>query len=385
MESAPPSPCQTSDGSRRRSTEDEADLSRPSTRQRRAADEEEPETVVSWEGIECFTPHLITVDMAYQDGDDKAWPDEERLATFMFKHCRNPTLLRLWTDHTRPALVALLSDALDGVVAVAELVAEWYEPTAEEMCHAWRPRLERLGRRGSEEKEGQPPVSTEEMDTDAVRCSHYGGLPYLRADEQWPIEGMGQYADLVLQLRLSDLPADLGLVYALPDIPLRDQLVQVWGGGGDYVHPHCRLIDSSPLAQRTVTAPAGVTVHPERRLLGWSTKSYRAYPSPSQWRSAGVRVPVNAPLRRSESFMCGLEDCGRYAPSSDDHLCGWGINDGSYDVQHCAQCQTEMQLLMQIDSGSVGFLAFGWNVPLVIHQCPHHRQHLKMTMPVEID
>ena len=379
----------------------------------------------------------------------KAEEEERKLVASMFHHVRNPTQLRMWREHTRPQLAALLTDALLGIDGVVQLALEWCEPSGEEASMGWEPRL-------------QPVTSYKRKKRIDVRCSRLGGLPYLRHDEGWPTiqrsasteqdsekevhdigsedakeaeeaeedsqdehesdtgashfrpqfehdeegsSGSGwsearkeefrrmdpdvhQRHSFVMQLRLSELPADIARAYSLPDRPLDSQLLQVFGGGSCASHdnPHsgtavCRLVDCSAPAKRNVVPPPGNSVYSTQLISGWH-QPHRVYPSTCHVLPDELTVPPQLSDRRKELFGEG----GKYFPDSfASQLSGWPHDDGQYQPSMCDVCGQAMELVMQVNSQTVGYEVFGCSAPLAVSQCGSHKQQIKMSCTIDID
>jgi hypothetical protein len=225
-----------------------------------------------------------------------------------------------------------------------------------------------------------------------VRDSRLGGLPYLAEGDEWPsaesMRAPDEQNNFVLQLRLSQLPDDLGYAHALPGRPLSDQLVQVFGGGlaaydGNAV---ARLVDCSRPARRGVAAPAGTDVYPAQFIVGWSG-GVRSFPHHDHWREASVRVPVTAPLQRWSDDLFAFswgEDIGKYAPTVDDKVGGWpGSRERHKPI--CPLCRRPIEQLLQVNSRTIGFEVYSCSAPLVVSQCPEHKEQLRCDVPMEID
>ena len=234
-----------------------------------------------------------------------------------------------------------------------------------------------------------------------VRDSHLGGLPYLALGDEWPsAQSMGAEegnANFLLQLRLSQLPDELGCAHAMPGRPLSDQLIQVFGGEeAPYLgQTLVRLIDCSRPARTDVAAPPDTEVYPCQFITGWNSP-VRDFPFHSDWDHPLVRVPVTAPLQKWGEELFGYrwgEHLGRYAPMEDDKVGGWPIS-SVYGRQACPQCDSEMEQDMSINTGTIGIEMYmmirgtemyNCSVPLIISQCAEHKEQLLCQCPVEID
>ena len=379
------------------------------------------------DGVRCVAWADFDRDVLSRTGRvDSEWADEARLIGFMFRGVRCPAQLRMWHEHTRPQLAALLAEALHGIDGVVQLVLAWSEPTAEEASMAWEPELEEAS-------------SSTGYD---VRCSRLGGVPYLQHDEEWPTvhqrppdaagggggrdgteeevvqadetetdgqvgaveqregashSGCGisavsdESADtggeererhsFVMQLRLSDLPAAIARAYSLPDRALDSQLIQAFGGGSSVYHGRtfCRLVDCSAPAKSKVVPPPGTEVYDTTLIRGWH-EPHRVYPSKQQLSPDELFVPLDAPFGTFEHRQYALFDReGKYGPDwSAVQLSGWPYDDGrTAPSWWCDVCDERMELVMQINSAVIGFDVYGCSAPLAVSQCVKHKERIK--------
>jgi uncharacterized protein YwqG len=247
----------------------------------------------------------------------------------------------------------------------------------EQLRAAMRPWLERNARPA-----WRPVV--EEADA-APAASKFGGLPWLRAGEDWPsCTTCGEPLQFFLQIDLDKLPAEvegrfgsglLQLFYCVNG----DCSANGWEAfsSGKLV----RMIDPAeepeadrvspepprePFPLRAITGWRKVTDHPhppEHDLLGVSYAfDFKRHVVRVECPSAGVSID-NLPMSAPEGLSIALPG---------DKLAGWPLWVQGVEYPTCPRCDRVMQLVLQVDSEDNVPFMFGDVGTGHITQCPVH-------------
>lgn len=211
---------------------------------------------------------------------------------------------------------------------------------------------------------------------DSTKCfsvhSKFGGFPYLRNAEDWPIcPNCHNHMQLFLQLNLTDLP-----------INKEDGLIQLFYCTND--NPICEIdcdaffpFSKSVLCRRVSIGGLSFQIEPvikelfdEKRIVGWTRVD--DYPHYDELQELGVEIDIDE-YEQLETAEIGI-------PKAGDKLYGWPHWIQSVEYPYDRKTGTRMELLFQIDSnvnlpymfGDVGIghlteskddpneLAFGW-------------------------
>ncbi len=198
-------------------------------------------------------------------------------------------------------------------------------------------------------------------------ASRFGGRPYLRASETWPVcPTCNHPLSFLVQVNLGELAKaastkpQRGLVqlfYCLTCEPYRprakEQLV--------------RLIE--PAGGGPAFAPKGTTLLPVRTVKSWKTVTDYPHPDEGQalWRKSKLKLGDD---ERVAAFKLNLQK---------DKALGWANWVQSRKPPPCQQCKGTTELLLQLDSNDHLNHTWGDNGVGFIFQCPKHPAKVTFT------
>ncbi len=201
----------------------------------------------------------------------------------------------------------------------------------------------------------------------ARTASKFAGLPWLAADEAWPLcPNCGKPIQLLLQLSLADLPQALGseygvgllqMFYCTTDEPLCDVDCQAWEPFSRSTL--VRVIESVGAVLPLTESPVA-DAFPPLLIVDWLAAI--DYPNAEESELLGVE------LSAAESEQLYAADY----PLSKDKLAGWPAWVQGVEYPHCPQCAQPMRLLFQLDSHDHLPYTFGDVGTGHITQCPVH-------------
>lgn len=202
--------------------------------------------------------------------------------------------------------------------------------------------------------------------------SKFGGLPYLRNEEDWPVcPNCGKHMQLFLQLNLSALPVkqEVGLIqlfYCTTDEPLCESDCEAFLPFSNSAI--CRKVEADTPSYQI--QPVLKEIFEEQRIVGWEPVD--DYPHYDELSGLGVTLDVDT-YELLEVAEIGI-------PVTGDKLYGWPHWIQSVEYPYDRRTGSRMELLFQLDSedhlpymfgdGGVGHLsqskdnseelAFGW-------------------------
>ncbi len=218
---------------------------------------------------------------------------------------------------------------------------------------AWRPKLEP----GDDDK----PVTK------------YGGLPWMEADDSWPVCDCGRRFAFIFQIRLDDLP----------DAPYFGRgLVQLFLCEGETCGPECyhlRYIELERPAESIDAPPErpenGYELSPPEpmRVVGWAGPG-NDYPAFGDMDFEALMA--TQPKVRKEDikhYLSGL------SAEDDDKLGGWPFwhEELSGELPHCDVCGGRTRLLYQLDFRGSRVLPEFSGIAF-LSQCPKHKDELNI-------
>lgn len=211
---------------------------------------------------------------------------------------------------------------------------------------------------------------TEEGDDASINTSKFGGIPYLRSDEEWPVcANCSKPMQLFLQLNPKTLPASkqmlwgsglLQFFYCTTSEPLCEVEAQAWAPFSKSTLLRVASIEGEGLR---IDAEPVEDAFSSRRIIGWEESD--DYPSEIELERSGY------------AFESDLSD--EYLdlyPRSGDKLLGWPLWVQDVEYPNCPICDKQMQLVFQIDSNDNLPFMFGDAGVAHISNCPDHLQEL---------
>lgn len=246
----------------------------------------------------------------------------------------------------------------------AEELRRLFEPwRARHMRPAWKPVFD-------------GPGNTETL-------SRFGGRPTGSPGDEWPAcAACKAPMSFFVQLDLSDLPEEFGfpqrrgvlqMFYCSTD----DGMCETWAA-----FTGTQFIRVAPPTSNLLTPPPGVEPLAEKSVTGWSP--FQDEPHPEEHETLGLSVDYDfkrniVDVQCAEPFIeakgVGLElepqeTISNSAPG--DKLGGWPYWVQSAEYPYCPECQTQMELLLQLDSNDNLDYMFGDLGCGHITYCPEH-------------
>lgn len=203
--------------------------------------------------------------------------------------------------------------------------------------------------------------------------SKFSGRPWLAEDEPWlACQNCNTPMQLFVQLNLEELPeheqkrlGNKGLIqlfYCVSSDPLCEVICEAYFPFASSVLP--RFIEN-PGPKTNATAQGPDSPFPARRIEGWE-----ALPDDMP----GAEEAYALGLEPSEEDMRILEDMER--PAVGDKLGGWPAWVQGVEYPSCPHCQSQMELVLQIDSNDNLPYMFGDMGTGHLTRCPHHPETL---------
>jgi uncharacterized protein YwqG len=209
---------------------------------------------------------------------------------------------------------------------------------------------------------------TEEGDG-AITGSKFGGVPYLRSDEEWPTcLNCSKPMQLFLQLNPLSLPYSkrglwgdglLQFFYCTTSEPLCEVDGQTWAPFSECTKLRVAQINGEGLELEVepVNDP-----FPTRQIIGWEAAD--DFPG-MELEELGHAFEIDP-----------SDDYFDLFPRSGDKLLGWPLWIQGVEYPNCPICDRQMQLLFQIDSNDNLPYMFGDAGIGHISHCPEHLQEL---------
>lgn len=171
--------------------------------------------------------------------------------------------------------------------------------------------------------------------------SKYGGYPYLRDENDWPIcENCKNHMTLFLQLNLNELP-----------IKKEDGLIQLFYCTNDDKNCESELEAFFPFSKATACRkikienpsvelqPSSTEIFDEKVIVNWIAKD--DYPHFDEYDMLSIAVDADDVYELMEERNCGLT-------ISEDKLFGWPYWVQAEEYPYDRKTETQMELLFQI-------------------------------------
>jgi hypothetical protein len=183
---------------------------------------------------------------------------------------------------------------------------------------------------------------TEQVDGAFNADSKFGGLPYLRSSDDWPVcPNCQNHMQLFLQLNLRLIPngvenALIQLFYCTNETPCCDSDCEAYSAFSKSVV--CRKIDIQN--QSMSIKPMLENIFPERRIIGWD--KIDDFPHYEEFSELGLNIDLD------EYDIIEQEGIG--IPATGDKLFGWPYWVQSVEYPFDRNTHSQMQLVFQLDS-----------------------------------
>ena len=202
----------------------------------------------------------------------------------------------------------------------------------------------------------------------AVTGSKFAGVPYLAEGEKWPVcPNCGNTIQLFLQLNSDELPEGSGtpwgdgllqFFYCTNQKPNCEADCEAWNEFAKSVV--FRVVPAGDVPSAYSVSPV-IDAFPPKRIAGWT----RTDDLPQYWeemQDLGVTLSDADAEELSETY-----------PREGEKLLGWPYWVQGKEYPNCPECDSEMQLVFQIDSERSLPYMFGDAGAGHITQCPEHR------------
>lgn len=209
----------------------------------------------------------------------------------------------------------------------------------------------------------------EEVTSEFSTKSKFGGFPYLRNENDWPVcPNCKKHQQLFLQLNLAELPQSQGegLIQLFYCTSKRPNCEDDYGAYFPFTDATtCRKIAIE--GESAHIEPTMKRAFDEKQIIGWEAKD--DYPHFEEYPNLGLDLEVDDILEL-------MEEKGQGLPISGDKLFGYPYWVQSVEYPNDRQTGTPMQLLFQLDSAGNLPYVFGDMGIAHLTQSPDNEEEL---------
>jgi len=184
--------------------------------------------------------------------------------------------------------------------------------------------------------------------------SKYGGYPYLRNENDWPIcENCKKHMPLFLQLNLSELPTkkDNGLIQLFYCTNVEENCESELDAFFPFSKASaCRKINIENSSAEI--QPNSLEIFDEKRIVNWEAKDDYPHPEEYSLRDIDVDIDIDDIYELMEERDCGLT-------ISVDKLFGWPYWIQSEEYPYDRKTESQMELVYQMGESEIIPYMFG--------------------------